>query len=84
MLKPKPEHGLGRFIEVKLATVSALLGEILVAVLGDVTLTAANRVQEATERLIRICTRTIYVLFFLGSALALYAAVTGIKTEATE
>ena len=84
MLKPRPEHDLGRFIEVKLATVSALVGEISVAVLGDATLTGAKRVQEATEKLIRVCTWTIYVLFFLGSALALYAAITGIKTGAAE
>jgi hypothetical protein len=84
MLKPKPEHDLGRFVEVKMAMVFALVDEIPVAVLGDATLTAAHQVQEATERLIRICTWTIYVLFFLGAALALYAAVTGIKSEAAE
>jgi len=83
-LKPKPEHDFQRFVEVKMATAFALLAELPVAALGDITLTAAHRVQDATAKLIRICTWVIYGLFFLGAALALYAALIGVKTEVAE
>ncbi len=84
MLKPKPEHDVYRFVQVKMAMVFALLEEIPVTVLGNAALTAARRVQDACEYLIRLCSRLIYFLglLFLGSGL--YAVITGIKTDTTE
>jgi hypothetical protein len=84
MLKPSADHDVRRFVQVKLAMMLALTEQIGVVVLGDATLTAAHRVEDATEKLIRICTGVIYGLFFLGLALALYAALTGVKMEVAE
>jgi hypothetical protein len=84
ILKPKPEHDVRRFIEVQVAMLMTLVNGIPVTVLGDKAETAAQRVQEAAERVIRLCTRAIYALFFLGASLALFAAFTGSKTEAAE
>jgi hypothetical protein len=84
MLKPKPDHDVWRFVQVKSAMAMALLEDLPVIVLGDAVLTRAKRVQEAAETLIRMCARAVYVLSLLGLALGLYAAVTGIKTEAAE
>ena len=68
-----------------MAMAFALLAELPVAALGDVTLTAAHRIhQDASAKLIRICTWVIYGLFFMGAALALYAALIGVKTKVAE
>jgi hypothetical protein len=84
MLKARPEHDVGRLVEVKIAMVLTLVQEVPVAVLGDVTLTAAHRVQEAAERLIRVCTWATYILFVLGLGMGLYATLGGHKIEAAE
>lgn len=84
MLKPKPAHDRGRFVEVKIAMVMALLQELPVVILGDAAQTAAHRVQAASEYLIGVCSRAIYFLGFLALSLGLYAAVTGIKSDGPE
>ena len=83
-LKPNPAHDVWRLIDVKLAIVMTVLEELPVVSLGDTALTAAQRVQEAAKSLIRVCTRALYVLGLLFLGLGLYAAITGIKTEAAE
>ncbi|HMD10088.1 MAG TPA: hypothetical protein VKH63_21320 [Candidatus Acidoferrum sp.] len=83
-LKTKPDHDLPRFVAVKFAMISVILQGVSVALLGDAALTAARRVQEASDYLIRICTRAVYCLVLLGFALGLYAAITGIKSESAE
>jgi len=80
-LKPTPEHDLSRFVAVKVAMISALLEGIPVAILGDAALTAARRLQEASEYLISICSRAIYFLGVLGLLFGVYAAIAGIKSE---
>jgi hypothetical protein len=84
MLKPKPDHDVYRFVQVKMAMVFALLQEIPVTVLGDAALTTAHRVQDACEYLIRLCSRMIYFLGLLFLGLGLYAVITGVKTDASE
>jgi hypothetical protein len=79
MLQPKPKHDLWRYVEVKMAMVMALVQELPVVVLGDAAQNAARRVQEAVEKLIKICNRAIYLLGFLSLGLGLYAAITGIQ-----
>lgn len=83
-LKPTPEHDLSRFVAVKVAMVSTLLEVVSIAILSDTALTAAHRVQDASERLISICSRAIYFLGVLGLLLAVYAAIAGIKSEPGE
>ncbi len=83
-LKPSPDHDLVRFVKVKVAMILTLLQAIPVAILGDQALTVAHRVQEATERGIRFCSWFIGFLAFLGFGLGLYAAITGIHTDAVE
>jgi hypothetical protein len=84
LLKPSPEHDVYRFARVKMALVIALVEEVAVLVLGDAAVTAARRMQDATEYWIRACSGAIYALLFLGGALALYAAITGKKTDTAE
>jgi hypothetical protein len=84
ILKPTPAHDVWRLIGVKLAIALAAMRGLPVAVLGDRALTRAQQVQEATEKLIRLCSRIAYLLVFLGAALGLYAILTGSKTQAVE
>jgi len=85
LLKPSPEHDVVyRFARVKMALMIALVEEVAVLVLGDAAVTAARRIQDATEYWIRACSGAIYVLLFLGGALTLYAAITGKKTDTAE
>jgi hypothetical protein len=83
-LKPSPDHDVYRFARIKMAMVMALVEELPVVVLGDTALSAARRIEEASEYLIRVCTRIIYVLGFLSLALGLYAAISGINSSASE
>jgi hypothetical protein len=48
-LKPRPEHDVGRFVVVRVAMVMAIMQEIPIAVLADTTLTAAHRLEGASE-----------------------------------
>jgi len=84
MLKPRPDHDVGRFVQVELAVVMALGQELAVIILGDMALTEAQQVLEAAETLIRLCTLALAVLGCLLLVLGLYAAVAGIKTENAE
>jgi len=78
-LKPSSRRDLSRAVEVKV-TIARLTGEeIPVALLGDLALTRARSVQEAAERLYRICGWASYVLYVTGVALALYATLSGLK-----
>jgi hypothetical protein len=43
-----------------------LVNGIPVIILGDTALTAAQQIQEAAEKRIRLCTRAIYDLLFFG------------------
>jgi hypothetical protein len=83
-LKPSPDHDVYRFVRIKMAMVMALLEELPVVVLGDAALSATRRVEEASEYLIRMCSRAIYVLGFLSLALGLYAAISGISANTGE
>jgi len=84
LLKPKPEQDVIRLVGVKIAIVLALVQELPVAVLGDAALTAAQRLQEAAERLVRVCTWATYILFVVGLGLGLYATLGGHKVEAAD
>lgn len=84
ILKPNPQHNVGRFVEVKIAMVMALMQEIPTAVLADTTLTAAHRLEEASEYLIEVCTRAIWCLGIFVLLLGLYAAATGRKSDSGE
>jgi hypothetical protein len=84
MLKPKPQHDVGRFMEVKLVTVMILVQELLVLFLGDQALTRARKVLNTEETLMRLCTTVFYVLGFLTAGLGIYAAVARAKRSAAE
>jgi len=84
MLEPTPNHDLGRIIEVKIATITALLQIIPVSILGDTALKGDLSLQEVCEWLISICNRLIYFLTFLLFGLLLYAAVNGLKADGSE
>ncbi len=83
-LTPRPDHNVGRFVQVKMAMVMAFLEELPVVMLGDSALTTAQRVEGESERWIRVCSRAIYVLGLLGLSLGLYAAIAGIKTDSSD
>jgi hypothetical protein len=53
-----------------------------VVVLADAALTQAKAIEEATERLITICTRALWILGISGGILAIYGAALGLKAEA--
>jgi hypothetical protein len=78
-VKPSLKHDWTRLAEVKIAIVSALLQKIPVAVVGDAALTRARAVRESAERISRVASWTGYILYTLGVALTLYAALSGIK-----
>jgi hypothetical protein len=83
VLAIKPVDDESRFVLVQEALVIALAQEIAVILLGDAALTRAHQVLEATERLMRICTRAIWVFGILGALLGIYSAFTGIKLRRT-
>jgi len=83
-LNIKTTNDADRFVLVKGALIIALAQEIGVVLLGDAALTRAQQVQDATERLIRMCSRAFYVLGFCLLVIGLYSAVTGLKSDVAE
>jgi hypothetical protein len=84
MLEPKPERNAARLVQVKLAAVVALVGNLPVTVLGDSALTAARELKEASEKLIRACSWLFYIFSLILLGLGLYAAKNGIRSETSD
>jgi hypothetical protein len=80
-LKPSPEHDLIRFINVKLAMVSALLQGIPIALLSDQALTVAHRVEEATEKGVQFCNWLLGSFALIILVLGMYAVNTGVHSD---
>jgi hypothetical protein len=84
MLEPKPERNAARLVQVKLAAVIALVGNLPVTVLGDAALTAARELQEISEKLIRVCSLLFYIFSLMLLGLGLYAAMNGFRSDTSE
>jgi hypothetical protein len=84
ILNTKTSDDVSRFAVAKTSILFACTQEIAIIILGDVALKRAQQVEEATEYLIRCCTRATWVLGIFALMLGLYAAVTGMKSDAAE
>jgi hypothetical protein len=78
-LKPSAKQDWTRLAQVKIGVVVPLLARLPVLILGDAVLTSIQRTRESAERLYRFSQWASYVLYAIGVALGLYAALSRIK-----
>jgi len=78
-LKPTPQRGAARLVQVELAMSMLAVQEIPVLVLGDMTLTTMRRIRQSDETLLRWSTGAFWLFGLLNFSLAIFGAVAGIK-----
>jgi hypothetical protein len=77
--RPSTKNDLIRSVGVKLAIVTDGIQIILVAFVGDAALTRARSAKDSADKMYRLSVWLGYVLYSLGVALGLYAALSGMK-----
>lgn len=69
------------YARIKMAMAMYLVAELPVIVLGDATVTYAEKIESAADSVLRLCNRVFYFLVAPGVLLGLYAAVLQLKAQ---